>query len=253
MPDLYQHSAVGGKAAAVLCGAAAGLFLLPGCGRQAPPPPTERMELVARFFASVKSRDFNAAMRQGVQLHALDSHNENITRLVEIQQCNAYVSAAQKMVNSGDIPGAVAVLEKGVKRYPDNITLREILPKVRQLRNAKNLINGMRQASNSIAMRSALTAAKIGLAANETPALRNYFASYERKIIAVERQEKILEERKARAEAAEKARQLAAEKAKQQAAKGKPVPKEPQLVPPPKAVPPAASPQKPSTAAAEKK
>jgi hypothetical protein len=130
MSDLYQHSAVGGKAAAVLCGTAAVLLLLPGCGRQAPPPPTERMELVARFFASVKSRDFNAAMRQGVQLHALDSHNENIARLVEIQQCNAYVSTAQKMVNAGNIPGAIAVLERGVKRYPDNITLREILPKV---------------------------------------------------------------------------------------------------------------------------
>lgn len=276
MPDFYQSSAAGGGKTAALCGAVAVLLLLPGCGRQAPPPQTERMDLVARFFASVKSRDFNAAMRQGVKLRSLDGHNENIARLIEIQQCNAYVGTAQKMVNSGDIRGAIAVLEKGVRRYPDNIALREILPRVRQLRNARNLIIGMEQASNSIAMRSALTAAKIGLAANETPALRRYFTSYGHKLAAVERQEKILEERKARSEAAEKARLAAAEKAKKQAAEKtrraaaekakKPaaektgqaaakkgaLPREPKLLTPEKVIP-AASPQKPSTVSAGKK
>ena len=245
MPNFHQHPAVGGRTAAFFCGAAAALLLLPGCGRQAPSPPTERLELVARFFASVKSRDFNAAMRQGVKLRSLDSSNENIARLVEIQQCNAYVGTAQKMVNAGDIRGAISVLEKGVKRYPDNITLREILPRVRQLRNAKNLINGMRQASNAISMRSALTAAKIGLAANETPALRSYFAAYERQIAAVEKQEKILEERKARTAAAEKAGQQNAEKA--------PVSKQSGVFSAEKSMPSDASPQKPSTVPAGKK
>ena len=191
----------------ILCCAAAALPVLPGCGRKAPPPPTERMELVARFFESVKNNDSSAAMRQGVKLRSLDRHNESIARLVEIQQCNSYIGTAQKMVNAGDIAGAVSILEQGVRIYPDNITLRELLPRVRQLRNAKNLIGGMRQAANSVSMRSALTAAKIGLAANETPALRKYFSDYERKIIATEREEKIREEMKARAEAAERAKQ----------------------------------------------
>ena len=75
----------------ILCCAAAALPVLPGCGRKAPPPPTERMELVARFFESVKNNDSSAAMRQGVKLRSLDRHNESIARLVEIQQCNSYI------------------------------------------------------------------------------------------------------------------------------------------------------------------
>ena len=253
MPNFYKHPACSGRTAAVVSGAVAALLLLPGCGKQAPPPPTERLDLVARFFASVKSRDFNAAMRQGVKLRSLDSHNENIARLVEIQQCNAYVGTAQKLVNEGDIRGAVSVLEKGVKRYPDNITLREILPRVRQLRNAKNLINGMRQASNAIAMRSALTAARIGLAANETPALRRYFAAYEKQIAEVEKQEKIREENRARAEAAEKAKTQTSGKNGQAAAEKNSASNGQIRISPAGSVPSAASQQKPSTVPAEKK
>lgn len=179
-------------------------FCLCGCGEPVPPPPTEKAELVTRFFASINSKDVNSAMRQGIKLRSLDKHNENIIRLVEIQQCNAYVEAAQKKLNSGDVNGAIAVLRKGVQRYPENVSLRETLPRIRQLRNASKLIRGMKTAATSIAMRSALTAAKIGLSLNMTPALQKYFDQYEKKIAAAEVKEK------AEAEAREKAEQAKA-------------------------------------------
>ena len=185
---------------AVLC--------LCGCGEPVPPPPTEKAELVTRFFASISSKDVNSAMRQGVKLRSLDKHNENIIRLVEIQQCNAYIEMAQKKLNSGDVDGAIAVLRKGVQLHPENVTLREMLPKVRQLRNAKKLIRGMKSATTSIAMRSALTAAKIGLSLNTTRALQKYFDQYEKRIKAVEVKEK------AEAEAKEKAEREKAEREK---------------------------------------
>ena len=202
-----------------------------GCGEPVPPPPTERAELVARFFASISNKDVQAAMRQGVKLRSLDKHNENIVRLVEIQQCNAYMETAQKLINSGDINGAVKILRKGVLQHPENVTLRQTLPRVRQLRNAVKLIGGMKKASNSIAMRSALTAAKIGLSQNSTPELQKFFARYEKKIAAAEVKEK--------AEAAEKAKleqeKMAKEKAERDKAAGKkPVPAEPKLAKPAK-------------------
>ncbi|MBR7104566.1 MAG: hypothetical protein IKC65_06465 [Lentisphaeria bacterium] len=169
---------------------AALLFVFSGCRKQPPPPPTGRAELVARFFQSIENNDINAAMRQGVKLRSLDSHNENIIRLVEIQQCNAYISSAQQLVNAGKIREAISVLQKGVRQYPDNVTLRQLLPRVRQLRNARNLLRGMKRASNSISMRSALTAARIGLSVNTTPALEKYFAAYEKKILETEKKEK---------------------------------------------------------------
>ena len=161
-----------------------------GCGRQAPPPPVERAELVERFFKSIENNDVDTAMRQGIKLRAIDNHNENVVRLVEIQQCNAFIVSAQKKINSGDIRGAVTILQQGVKQYPDNVTLRNLLPKVRQLRNARSLIAGMQRASNSIAMRSALTAAKIGLSLNHSPALLDWFARYEKKTAQLEKLEK---------------------------------------------------------------
>ena len=182
-----------------------------GCGDPVPPPPTEKAELVIRFFSSIDNKDVNAAMRQGVKLRSLDNHNENIIRLVEIQQCNAYIEAAQKRVNTGDIQGAINILRKGVRQHPENIALREMLPRVRQLRNANALLESMKNATNSIAMRSALTAAKIGFSLNTTPALQKYFAQYEKQISVAEIREKAEAEAKARA-----AREKAEARAKQE-------------------------------------
>ena len=223
----------------VICAAVLAV-VLSGCGEPVPPPPAERAELVARFFSSISNKDVKAAMRQGIKLHSLDKHNENIIRLVEIQQCNAYISSAQKLINAGNISGAIDVLRQGVKQHPDNVTLREMLPRVRQLRNAVKLLNSMKKASSSIAMRSALTAAKIGLAANSTPTLQKYFAEYEGKITATEIQEKALAEAKAKAEqeriAKEKAEAEAKVKAKAEAEKNaaqssQGIPEEPKLTP----------------------
>jgi lipopolysaccharide biosynthesis regulator YciM len=173
-------------------------------------------------------------MRQGVKLRSLDKHNENIIRLVEIQQCNAYIEMAQKKLNSGDVDGAISVLRKGVQLHPENVTLREMLPRVRQLRNAKKLIRGMKSATTSIAMRSALTAAKIGLSLNTTPALQKYFDRYEKRIEAVEVKEKAEAEAKEKAER-EKAEAEAKEKAEREKAEkssaAKKAPKEPELSP----------------------
>ena len=190
------------------------VFCLCGCGEEAPPPPTEKAELVTRFFTSISNNDVNSAMRQGVKLRSLDKHNESIIRLVEIQQCNAYIEEAQKKLNSGNIDGAISVLRKGVQLNPENVALREMLPRVRQLKNAKKLIRGMKTASTSIAMRSALTAAKIGLSLNMTPALQAYMVQYEKRITAAEVKEQ------AEAEAKEKARQekAAREKAEREKA-----------------------------------
>ena len=200
------------------------VFCLCGCGEPVPPPPTEKAELVTRFFTSISSKDVNSAMRQGVKLRSLDKHNENIIRLVEIQQCNSYIETAQKKLNSGDVDGATTVLRKGVQLHPENVALREMLPRVRQLRNAKKLIRGMKSATTSIAMRSALTAAKIGLSLNTTPALQKYFDQYERRIEAVEVKEK------AEAEAKEKAEREKAEREKAEREKAeKKAPEEPKL------------------------
>ena len=85
-----------------LCVAAASLFLA-GCGKEHPAPPSERNELVIRFFDSMKNHDAAAASEQGRKLQAMDSGNDYVSKLVTIQQSNLFVDRAQKALNSGDV------------------------------------------------------------------------------------------------------------------------------------------------------
>ena len=152
--------------------------LLAGCGEEHQAPPSERNQLVNRFFRSMETGDSVSATSQGQKLLAMDPGNDYIAKLVNIQQSNSYVERAQKLVNAGDVAGALAVVEEGLKVYPLNRTLSQL----RGLRHAKMLIANMRSAKSSSAMTAALTAATTGLSSNRTEKLENYFKTYRQRI-----------------------------------------------------------------------
>ena len=118
--------------------------LLAGCGEEHQAPPSERNQLVNRFFRSMENGDSVSATSQGQKLLAMDPGNDYIAKLVNIQQSNSYVERAQKLVNAGDVAGALAVVEEGLKVYP--------------------------------------TAATTGLSSNRTEKLENYFKTYRQRI-----------------------------------------------------------------------
>ena len=166
-----------------LCVAAASLFLA-GCGKEHPAPPSERNELVIRFFDSMKNHDAAAASEQGMKLQAMDSGNDYVSKLVTIQQSNLYVDQAQKALNAGDISGAIAALEAGLKRYPLNHTLAQLRSRLRTLKQAPGLLQAMRTAESTAAKSAALSAATAALAGNMTPELTAYFDAFRAGIAA---------------------------------------------------------------------
>lgn len=166
-----------------LCVAAASLFLA-GCGKEHPAPPSERNELVIRFFDSMKNHDAAAASEQGRKLQAMDSGNDYVAKLVTIQQSNLFVDRAQKALNSGDVSGATAAVEAGLKLYPLNHTLTQLRSNLRILKQAPGLIQAMRSAESSAAKSAALSAASTALAGNMTPELTAYFDAYRAGIAA---------------------------------------------------------------------
>lgn len=172
-----------------LCVAAASLFLA-GCGKEHPAPPTERNELVIRFFDSMKNHDAAAASEQGRKLQAMDSGNDYVAKLVTIQQSNLYVDRAQKALNAGDVTGAIAALEDGLKLYPLNHSLSQLRNRLRILKQALGLIQAMRSAESSAAKSAALSAASTTLAGNMTPELTAYFDAYRAGITAQAEQER---------------------------------------------------------------
>ena len=107
--------------------------LLAGCGEEHQAPPSERNQLVNRFFRSMENGDSVSATSQGQKLLAMDPGNDYIAKLVNIQQSNSYVERAQKLVNAGDVSGALAVVEEGLKVYPLNRTLSQLRGQLRQL------------------------------------------------------------------------------------------------------------------------
>ena len=170
------------------------LLFLCGCKKKSSSElPAASSELMIRFFASMRRGDHASAVQQGVKLYALDNSQDSVIQLVMLEQANQYVSEAQKMLNTGNLQGAVDILAEGIKRYPENKNLHLYHRRVRQLRNVKALIGAMERANNSASMAAALTAARIGLAANTTPALEKYFQEYEEKIAAVRSTEKKVE------------------------------------------------------------
>ncbi|WP_419645994.1 hypothetical protein [Victivallis vadensis] len=140
--------------------------LLAGCGEEHQAPPSERNQLVNRFFRSMETGNSVSATSQGQKLLAMDPGNDYIA----------------KLVNAGDVAGALAVVEEGLKVYPLNRTLSQLRGQLRQLRHAKMLIANMRSAKSSSAMTAALTAATTGLSSNRTEKLENYFKTYRQRI-----------------------------------------------------------------------
>lgn len=158
--------------------------VLTGCDREHPAPPSERNELVLRFFENLEKGNTDAAIRQGRKIVALDPANDFIIHLLEIQESNAAISAAQKKLDAGDVDGAVDIITSGIRKYPENRTLPQIRSKLRQLKHARKLITSMETVKNPESMSASLTAARTGLSANISPALRRYFDEYAKKIEA---------------------------------------------------------------------
>ncbi|MBQ7396703.1 MAG: hypothetical protein IJW08_09205 [Lentisphaeria bacterium] len=175
---------------AALCAA----LVLCGCGKENEQNiPVASAELMLRFFNSMRNGDHASAVQQGIKLYTVDNTQDSVIQLVMLEQANYYVTQVQKHLNSGDLNSALQVLSEGMKRYPENKNLPQYYRRVRQLRNVRALLDAMNKADNSASMAAALTAARIGLAANMTPALEKHFAEYENKIAAVRSTEKKVE------------------------------------------------------------
>lgn len=166
-----------------------------GCSEHRPLP-SERLNLVSRFFRSVRNGDFEAAALQGRKIYELDRNNGFMLHLITIHESNVFLRNAQKELNAGNLEGALRTLDAGCRRYPENRTLNMYRTRVFQLRNAKKLIRDMTRAQNSAAMSASLTAATTGMGTNMSPRLAAYFRAYEARIAKVAERER-REEKKA--------------------------------------------------------
>ena len=171
------------------------LLAAAGCSKHRQPP-LERLELVSRFFRSVRSGDFEAAARQGRKLYAMDNNNGFLLHLVTIHESNVFLRNAQRALNGGNVEQALKILDDGCRRYPANRTLSMYRTRVSQLRNAKKLMRDMELAQSAAAMSASLTAAYTGLGTNMSPELAAYFKRYEERIAQVAERER-REEKKA--------------------------------------------------------
>jgi|GEM_PF-801525 len=177
---------------AALLHAAVALALLgavAGCSEHKAPP-LERLELVSRFFRSVRTGEFEAAAQQGRKLYAMDNNNGFLLHLVTIHESNVFLRNAQRALNRGEVEAALRILDDGCRRYPENRTLSMYRTRVSQLRNAKKLMHDMEVAQSAAAMSASLTAAYTGLGTNMSPQLSAYFKRYEARIAQVAERER---------------------------------------------------------------
>ncbi|MCQ2379695.1 MAG: hypothetical protein MJ025_02060 [Victivallaceae bacterium] len=159
------------------------LFLVPGCEKKKhSAPPSARNDLVARFFSSLKNGDSASAVIQGRKIQDMDPANEFVRRLVEVQEANEAIRATQRMVNAGNIDGALKCINQALERNPNNSQIERVGRKMRQLRNAKTLMRNMALAESASEMSAAMAACSTGLMSNMTPELKKYLDQYEKDI-----------------------------------------------------------------------
>ena len=185
------------------------LLLAAGCKQEKhTPPPVEKIALTVRFFESMQNGNSAAAVRQGKNIFNLDRSQNHVSTLISIQESNETIVAAQKLLNSGKVIQALALINNALKNYPENNVLRRSKIKLEELKNAGKYLTAMTRARTAAAMNSARETASIGLSANRTAKLQKFFDDYEvleQKMAKLE-QQKTQDSLEAASAAAEKAK-----------------------------------------------
>ena len=127
---------------------AAGLLAAAGCGDNAPrgASPTERNRLLIRLFASMAKGDPASAAAQAEKVRALDPGNAYFSWIVERQECNQAVLAAQRALDARDPAKAEALLSEARKRHPLNPALNEELRKLQDMIALRQAVRAFRAA-----------------------------------------------------------------------------------------------------------
>ena len=140
----------------ILC--AAGLFAAGGCEDRTPKgaSPVERNRLLIRLFASMDKNDPASAAAQAAKVRALDPGNAYFAWIIEQQECNQAILAAQKALNADQPEKAEEVLTAARKRHPMNHALAEDLQKVRDMIALRRAIREFRAAKSPAERESSL-------------------------------------------------------------------------------------------------
>ena len=129
--------------------AAAGLLLLTGCGRSessGSADPSARNQLILRLFESIERRDYEASSQQAVKLRALDPGSIFLSRMVDIQTGNLYVTRAQRLLDAGDYAGAAALVDEGARRNPLYLEMEKEVRTVHQVEALAQMVAEYRTA-----------------------------------------------------------------------------------------------------------
>ena len=129
---------------------AVGLLAAAGCGDRGVPrgaSPTERNRLLIRLFTSMEKHDPVSAAAQAAKVRALDPGNSYFAWIIERQECNQAVQAAQRALDANDLAKAEELLLEARRRHPLNHAVAEDLQKVRDLVALRQAVRAFRAAA----------------------------------------------------------------------------------------------------------
>ncbi len=136
-------------------------LLLCGCAREDGGDADLRMEwvhLVIRMFHSMDSGDGAAAAEQAKKLQALDPENTYLITIMDTQRGNALIGKAQKLLDSGRLDEAIAVLEEGRRGMPFYGRIGQEIRRLRLLAVLQDAVRSYENASGLSERNAALLA-----------------------------------------------------------------------------------------------
>ena len=186
------------------------LLIISGCERKKhTPPPVERVALTTDFFQKMEDGDSEAAVYSGKTILQRDGKQNHVRILVSFQESNEAVARAQEHLDRGDVDAAYNIIDRALKKHPENEELKFTARKLEQLKHAGTYFRAMEEADSAASVSETAENIRSGLSLNMTDELTAYLARHgvrENDLIRKEQQNTInvLEEASEAAERAKK-------------------------------------------------
>jgi len=123
---------------------------LVGCNeKKIPPPPTAHALLAKNLFNNLSRKQHDPALKRIQKVRALAPTNEFLIQLEEREFCNNYIRKAQKLLDTGKVSQALAIINTSRRNYPLNRNLLAIQLELMQLEGLQKRIKRLNSARSS--------------------------------------------------------------------------------------------------------
>jgi tetratricopeptide (TPR) repeat protein len=149
--------------------------MLTGCdfSKQAPDPPHAEAALVSELLSALKNKDYSLAEKKLKRLGAIDADKMYLDNIRIRLQNNLHISRAQVLLDSGDVDGAIEILNQRISIDGPNTSLVGAVNQLEEIKSIKQLTDKVLEAESSREL--AVSSGKLNRAISSYPSAKKLY------------------------------------------------------------------------------